>query len=138
MKTEGEENPFAFEVFQSTLPFAASSATVQLIVVTKTFPEATAGVDSISRLPVFRSHDTRIRSGAAEPATPEFDKSPRNSRAGCGWSGVGTGVRKAKDVDSNAPLNTAMTSPSRKTIFEIPTFASCHAWEVVFHPNTPT
>src|SRR2546430_16494519 len=72
LKTAGEENPLAFDVFQRIWPVAESSATVQHIVVTKTLPSATAGVDPISRFPVSRSTSTRIESGAAKPATPEL------------------------------------------------------------------
>src|SRR5947208_13041350 len=50
LKTAGEENPFALDVFQSTWPFPASSAKVQPIVVTKTFPEATRSEEHTSEL----------------------------------------------------------------------------------------
>src|SRR5437773_10158143 len=80
LRTAGEENPFALDVFQSTWPLPASSAKVQPIVVTKTFPEATAGVEAISRFPASRSHSTRTRSRAGEPQTPVLAPSPRKCR----------------------------------------------------------
>src|SRR5207247_9174405 len=64
LKTAGEENPFALDVFQSTGPFPASSAKVQPIVVAKTFPEATAAVEAISGFPASLSLSVRTRSEA--------------------------------------------------------------------------
>src|SRR5438034_7644643 len=98
----------------------ASSANKPPNVVTKTLPKATAGVEPISFFPVSRSHRTPIRFGADDPASPEFDRSFRNSVAGHRSSGVGTGVRSAYGgVVVNDGSLREITSPFRAVKLEI-------------------
>jgi len=94
--TAGEEKPLADGSVQIVSPVLASRAKRPCIVVTNTFPYATAGVAAISRAPVSRSQIGRTESGARELDEPLFARSPRNSIEGSGSSGVGTGWRTSK------------------------------------------
>src|SRR2546427_7268014 len=91
-KTAGEEKPRAPGAVQTTRPSPASRTNSPCIVVTNSFPYATAGVAPISRAPVFRSQIGAMgASGARELDAPLFARSPRNSIEGSGSSRVGTG-----------------------------------------------
>src|SRR2546427_7853687 len=91
-KTAGDEKPRATGAVQTTRPSPASRANSPCIVVTNSFPYATAGVAPISRAPVFRSQIGAMgASGARELDAPLFARSPRNSIEGSGSSRVGTG-----------------------------------------------
>src|SRR2546426_9095585 len=95
-KTAGDEKPLADGSVQTVPPVFASRAKRPCIVVTNSFPYATAGVAAISRAPVSRSQIGRTESGARELDEPLFERSPRNSIEGSGSSGVGTGWRTSK------------------------------------------
>src|SRR2546430_7974809 len=91
-KTDGYEKPRAPGAVQTTRPSPASRANSPCIVVTNSFPYATAGVAPISLAPVFRSQIGAMgASGAQELDAPLFARSPRNSIEGSGSSRVGTG-----------------------------------------------
>src|SRR2546427_36220 len=91
-KTAGDEKPRAPGAVQTIRPSPASRANSPCIVVTNSFPYATAGVAPISRAPVFRSQIGAMgASGARELDAPLFARSPRNSIEGSGSSRVGTG-----------------------------------------------
>src|SRR2546429_6781836 len=62
--TAGEEKPLVDDSVQIVSPVFASRAKRPCIVVTNTFPYATAGVVAISRAPVSRSHIGRQETGA--------------------------------------------------------------------------
>src|SRR5712692_1726369 len=100
-KIDGDENPGADEAVQRMAPVRAFRAIRPCIVVTKSFPYATAGVAPISRTPVSRSQTGSTDPGTKEVDVPEFARSPRNSTEGCGSSGVGTGWRTSNVWESN-------------------------------------
>src|SRR2546427_5355187 len=137
-KTAGDEKPRATEAVQTTRPSRASRANSPCIVVTNSFPSATAGVAPISRAPVFRSQIGAMgASGARELDAPLFARSPRNSIEGSGSSRVGTGGRTPNVWESNPALYRAIASPSETTRLEMPTGARSHAWPVRFHSKRP-
>src|SRR2546427_3454963 len=137
-KTAGDEKPRATGAVQTTRPAPASRANSPCIVVTNSFPYATAGVAPISRAPVFRSQIGAMgASGARESDAPLFARSPRNSIEGSGSSRVGTGGRTANVWESNPALYRAIASPSETTRLEMPTGARSHAWPVRFHSKRP-
>src|SRR3989449_5593151 len=70
--TAGEEKPLADGSVQIVPPVFASRAKRPCIVVTNTFPYATAGGAAISRAPVARSQIARTEPGAPEVGAPLF------------------------------------------------------------------
>src|SRR5947199_7514709 len=137
-KIAGDEKPRAPGAVQTTRPSRASRANSPCIVVTNSFPYATAGVAPISRAPVFRSQIGAMgASGARELDAPLFAKSPRNSIEGNGSSRVGTGGRTANVGESDPAVDRAIASPSETTRLEMPTGARSHTWPVRFHSKMP-
>src|SRR2546427_982558 len=111
-KTAGDEKPRAPGAVQTTRPSPASRANSPCIVVTNSFPYATAGVAPISRAPVFRSQIGAMgASGARELDAPLFARSPRNSIEGSGSARVGTGGAAAKRGEANAAVVKAKAPP---------------------------
>src|SRR2546429_5381316 len=112
-KIAGDEKPRAPGAVQTTRPSRASRANSPCIVVTNSFPYATAGVAPISRAPVFRSQIGAMgASGAGEFDAPLFARSPRTSIEGSGSSRVGTGGRTAQPrVEEPAVLLTNPATP---------------------------
>src|SRR3989442_13333172 len=78
-KTAGEEKPLADGSVQTVPPVFASRAKRPCIVVTNSFPYATAGGAAISRAPVSRCQIRRTESGAPELDETLFERAPRNS-----------------------------------------------------------
>src|SRR2546430_6888563 len=111
-KTAGDEKPRAPGAVQTTRPSPASRANSPCIVVTNSFPYATAGVAPISRAPVFRSQIGAMgASGARELDAPLFARSPRNSIEGSGSSRVGTGGGAPHAWGAGPALCSANASP---------------------------
>src|SRR2546427_2564303 len=115
-KTAGEEKPRAPGAVQTTRPSPASRTNSPCIVVTNSFPYATAGVAPISRAPVFRSQIGAMgASGARELDAPLFARSPRNSIEGSGSARVGTGGRTANVWGANPAVCKANAAPPQRT-----------------------
>src|SRR5439155_8540336 len=133
-KTAGDEKPRATGAVQTTRPSPASRANSPCIVVTNSFPYATAGVAPISRAPVFRSQIGAMgASGARELDAPLFARSPRNSIEGSGSSRVGTGGRTANVWESKPGVYREIAVPPEEMRAEIPTGARTQTGPDRFH-----
>src|SRR3989475_6728904 len=126
-KTAGEEKPRAPGAVQTTRPSPASRTNSPCIVVTNSFPYATAGVAPISRAPVFRSQIGAMgASGARELDAPLFARSPRNSIEGSGSSRVGTGGGPPNGREGHPPMYSDNPAPPETTQRGTPTDTRSH------------